>query len=333
MDKRSQTGQNPFSADRTTERERIKTLKHIIRQYELIKAGTHPKLKTVSDLTHGTGMSRQLLNKYLKRYEILGEAGLMPQKRGQKLHTIRKYEKAITERVISLRRQGYNRYDIMEQISERGEASPSRSWINKKLILYGLNKMTDELKVERRRIIKERIGELGHIDSHYLPRGIIKGEGKQYYLISVIDDCSRLMWSELTESLDSLKVMFRVMRCLQMLKRTYGIEFKEIMTDNGGEYKQPPNAKDKEDHPVEQLFLELGIKHIYTKPYRPQTNGKVERLWGTLETELLSETFETKKALQEELLKYIVFYNEYRPHQSLENKTPMEFSKTCQRIK
>ncbi|MDR1123656.1 MAG: hypothetical protein LBL61_03460, partial [Elusimicrobiota bacterium] len=65
MDKNSLTGQKPFSADRTTERERIKILKHIIRQYELIKAGTHPKIKTMSDLTHGAGMSRQLLNKYL----------------------------------------------------------------------------------------------------------------------------------------------------------------------------------------------------------------------------------------------------------------------------
>jgi transposase InsO family protein len=118
-----------------------------------------------------------------------------------------------------------------------------------------------------------------------------------------------------------------------MLKRAYDIKFKEIMTDNGGEYKNPANAKDKEDHPVEQLFLELGIKHIYTKPYRPQTNGKVERLWGTLESELLSETFESKEELKEELMRYIIFYNEYRPHQSLGNKTPLEFSKTCQRIK
>jgi len=318
--------------DRTTERERVKQLLRIIREYELIKSATHPTLKTVQELTRTNGLSRQLLNKYLRRYEMLGEDGLLPQKRGQKLHTIRKYAKEVSERVISLRRQGYNRYDIMELMGKGSKPVPSKSWVNNKLVLYGLNKMTDEIKEERRRIIKERIGELGHIDSHYLPKGIIKGDGKQYYLISVIDDCSRLMWSEMTDTLSSLNVMFRVMRCLQMLKSAYGVEFKEMLTDNGGEYGSGPTAKNKNKHPVERLLQELNIKHIYTRPYRPQTNGKVERLWGTLETELLSETFESREGLEEELLKYIVYYNEYRPHQGIGNKTPLEYSKNCQRI-
>lgn len=294
----------------------------------MIKRGKHPKLKTVYELTRNVGISRQVLNKYLLRYEKLGEAGLLPQKRGQKLHTIRKYDEEVTARIIELRRQGYNRYDIIELMQQDGKRTPSLSWINNKLKSYGLNKMTDEIKAERQRIIKERVGELGHIDSHYLPKNIIKGDATQYYLISVIDDCSRLMWSELTDSLSSLNVMFMVMRCLQMLKSSYGVKFDEIMTDNGGEYKGP----DKDKHPVERLLQELIVKHIYTKPYRPQTNGKVERLWGTLEQELLSEIFETKEALEEELLRYIVYYNEHRPHQGIENKTPLKKSQTCQRI-
>ncbi len=318
--------------DRTTERERVKQLRRILREYELIKRGTHPTLKYVQELTRSNGLSRQLLNKYLRRYEMLGEEGLLPQKRGQKLHSIRKYGKEVAERVINLRRQGYNRYDIMELMGKASTPTPSKSWVNNKLVLYGLSKMTDKIKEERKRIIKERIGELGHIDSHYLPKGIIKGDGKQYYLISVIDDCSRLMWSELTDSLSSLNVMFRVMRCLQMLKSAYGIEFEEVMTDNGGEYGSGPRAKNKNNHPVERLLQELSIKHIYTRPYRPQTNGKVERLWGTLETELLSETFQTPEALGEELLKFIVYYNEHRPHQGIGNKTPLEQSKNCQRF-
>jgi transposase InsO family protein len=263
----------------------------------------------------------------------MGEEGLLPQKRGQKLHTIRKYGQEIRERVIKLRRQGYNRYDIIEIIEKEKKEVPSKSWINKKLKEYGLNKMTDEIKRERNRIIKERVGELGHIDSHYLPKNIIKGEGKQYYVISVIDDSSRLMWSEVSENLSSINVMFRVMRCLQMLNRAYGIRFEEVMTDNGSEYGSGARAKNKESNAVERLLKELEIRHIYTKPYRPQTNGKAERLWGTMEEELLSETFESKEALEEELLKYIIYYNEHRPHQAIGNKTPLEYSKTCQRIK
>jgi transposase InsO family protein len=304
-----------------------------MRQYELIKAGQHPKLKRVWELTRNVGMSRQLLNKYIRRYESMGEEGLLPQKRGQKLHTIRKYGEEIRERVIELRRKGYNRYDIIEIMGKESKEVPSKSWINKKLEEYGLNKMTDEIKKEHKRIIKERVGELGHIDSHYLPKNIIKGDGKRYYLISVIDDSSRLMWSELTDNLSSLNVMFRVMRCLQMLKMEYKVEFEEVMTDNGCEYGSGPRAKNKESNPVERLLKELGIRHIYTRPYRPQTNGKVERLWGTLEEELLSETYESREALEEGLQRYIIYYNEHRPHQGIGNKTPLKQSQICQRIK
>jgi hypothetical protein len=95
------------------------------------------------------------------------------------VYTILKYGKEIEEQVINLRRQ----CDIIvEIIGKESKEEPSKSWINKKLTEYGLNKMTDEIKKEHKRIIKERVGELGHMDSHYLPKNIIK----EIYLISVI---------------------------------------------------------------------------------------------------------------------------------------------------
>jgi len=47
------------------------------------------------------------------------------------------------------------------------------------------------------------------------------------------------------------------------------------MSDNGPEFK---GTLDRE-HPFETMCSELDIRHIYTKPYRPQTNGKVEAFW------------------------------------------------------
>ena len=48
-------------------------------------------------------------------------------------------------------------------------------------------------------------------------------------------------------------------------------------------------------HPMERMLLELGITHRYTRPYRPQTNGKVERFWRTLNEDLLEgTTFESR---------------------------------------
>jgi len=79
--------------------------------------------------------------------------------------------------------------------------------------------------------------------------------------------------------------------------------------------------------------MEMGIKHRYTRPYRPQTNGKVERFWRTIEDDLLRETtFDTLKELNEELMQYLYYYNHERPHQALEGKTPNDINGICPRI-
>ena len=73
------------------------------------------------------------------------------------------------------------------------------------------------------------------------------------------------------------------------------------------------------------MLMELGIKHRYTKPYRPQTNGKVERFWRTLEDDLKrGTTFDSLEELKDELLQYLVYYNHQRPHQGIDGKTPAE---------
>jgi transposase InsO family protein len=77
----------------------------------------------------------------------------------------------------------------------------------------------------------------------------------------------------------------------------------------------------------------LGITHRYTRPYRPQTNGKAERFWRTLEEDLLFETaFDSPEQLKEELLQYLIYYNQHRPHQALNGKTPAEVNQNCPRI-
>ena len=54
------------------------------------------------------------------------------------------------------------------------------------------------------------------------------------------------------------------------------------MTDNGSEFGSGKFTKNKHDQPFERLLLEMSMKHRYTKPYRPQTNDKIERFWKTL---------------------------------------------------
>jgi len=117
-----------------------------------------------------------------------------------------------------------------------------------------------------------------------------------------------------------------------MIADTYDIRFKEVMTDNGPEMGKKTSSK-KAEHPFERMLMELGIKHRYTRPYRPQTNGKVERIWRTLEDDLLCDTtFDSLEHIKEELLQYLYYYNQERPHQALNGKTPVQFNENCPRI-
>ena len=73
-------------------------------------------------------------------------------------------------------------------------------------------------------------------------------------------------------------------------------------------------------------MIELGIKHRYTKPYMPQTNGKVERFWRTLKVDLLEDSiFKDLEHISQELSEYIVYYNHERTHQALNNICPVKF--------
>ncbi|RED23982.1 integrase-like protein, partial [Rhodopseudomonas thermotolerans] len=76
--------------------------------------------------------------------------------------------------------------------------------------------------------------------------------------------------------------------------------------------------------------------HRYTRPYRPQTNGKIERFWRTLDDDVIDgATFDNLDHFANELFEYMVYYNNFRPHQALGGKTPKDFAadkKTDQRI-
>ena len=74
------------------------------------------------------------------------------------------------------------------------------------------------------------------------------------------------------------------------------------MSDNGAEFASRTQPA---EHPFEAMLLELGIKHRYTRPYRPQTNGKVERFWRTLDDDVIEgATFDNLDHFAKELFDY-----------------------------
>jgi len=235
--------------------------------------------------------------------------------------------------VLAERAKGCNRYEINHILrSKLKEKTPSPSGIYKILKRHGVNRLTKPMKAEKREIIKEKAGELAHIDCHHLSKDLLAKERKRYYLVGVVDSCTRVAWAEVVEDIKSISVMFAVLHCFNYVGDRYDIKFAEALTDNGPEFG-PKDSKLKLHHPFERLLIEMGIKHRYIKPYRPQTNGKVERFWRTLNEDLIDGThFEDLAHFKDELFKYLLYYNKLRPHQGLGGKTPDEASQICQRI-
>ena len=113
---------------------------------------------------------------------------------------------------------------------------------------------------------------LWHGDWHYLDNG--------NYLIAFIDDASRKVFSleypymTTKNTITALKLSFDF----------FGSKPKELMTDNGTQFKQLKYNKRKDcNHPFMIFCKENNINQIFTRANRPQTNGKIERWFGTYE--------------------------------------------------
>ena len=83
---------------------------------------------------------------------------------------------------------------------------------------------------EKRRIIKEKAGELAHIDCRNVSRDTIANDNKRYYLLCVLDSCSRIAWAEVMCDIKALSAMFSSMLCFSEIAKRYSIQFEEALT-------------------------------------------------------------------------------------------------------
>jgi transposase InsO family protein len=311
--------------DLTLKRNYLQTYRQLISDYEQIKSGHHPKYKLAKEFYEANHTDRRSFLKYYNRYKQSGNPDdLLPGKRGPKYQT-RRPSVADEQQVLELRKRGCNKFEISSQLKQKSDKfTPSPSGVYNILKRYHQNRLTAADKEVKRKIIKERMGQLGHIDCHHLSKSVIRGQHRNLYLLCVLDDYSRLAWAEVMEDITALTTMFTAMRCMQRLKQEFGIQFEELIADNGPEFGTA-TSQNKHNHPFERMLVETGIKRRYMKPYRPQTNGKVERFWRTLKEDLIEETdFDSFEELEDELLKYLVYYNWERPHQGINGKKPID---------
>lgn len=311
------------SNDSTLKNNYIQTYQFLISEYEEVKSKKHPTFKKVKDFYQAHGTCAQTFLKYYSRYKQSKDLQkLLPGKRGPR-YSSRRTAKEIEDLVLVQRDRGCNKFEINSILRPTlKDKTPSASGIYQILKRYGKNRLTKPMQEEKRRIIKEKAGELAHIDCHHLSKDMIAGDKNRYYLVCVMDSSTRVAWAEVVEDIKSISVMFTTLRCLNHLTEQFSVKFSEVLTDNGPEFG-PKESSQKRHHPFERMLLELGIKHRYIKPYRPQTNGKVERFWRTINEDLIEGTyFESIEHFKDELFKYILYYNKLRPHQGIDGKTP-----------
>jgi transposase InsO family protein len=88
------------------------------------------------------------------------------------------------------------------------------------------------------------------------------------------------------------------------------------MTDNAFSYVRNGSLR--------ELLAERGIKHLTTKPYRPRTNGKVERFHQTMAREwAYGLVYRSHRHRAHALPHWLVHYNRRRPHSSLGDRPPI----------
>lgn len=308
--------------DATMERRHIQTMLRYIDGYELVKKRLHPEYKTASAFYAGVGVCKQNFLKYYRRYVGQGReiGSLIPHRTGRKFKDAMAYAPEIIQAVKDISSRGYNRYDIALQLKQLLGIELPPTTVYRLLKKLGVHHLNPVIKQEKRRIIKMEAGELGHIDIHYLTKGIVKDcTHQKLYLLGIIDSYSRVCWVEVIDSIKSTHVTFAAMDTLMRLKHRYDIQFTDMMSDNGQEF----SSKNNPYHPFEKMLNFYGIRHRYTKPFTPKTNGKIERFWKTIEDELLSgEQFDTLTELKHYITGYNIYYNEHRIHQGISNKKP-----------
>jgi transposase InsO family protein len=134
------------------------------------------------------------------------------------------------------------------------------------------------------------------------------------YVHSIVDDCSRLAYSEIHADETAATVTAFTRRALDWFLEQ-GIVCERMMTDNAFAYTQSKAFK--------QLLWQRAISHLRTRPYTPRTNGKVERFHQTLMREwAYALQYASSDARAQALPHWINHYNERRNHSALGNRPP-----------
>ena len=284
--------------------------------------------------------------RWSKRYQAIVDAGRVPsaadmadrpsRPRRSPRQTRRKTERKIVH-LRTKRRMG--------PVQIGGRLGVPASTVHRVLIRHGLNRLDrmDKATGQVIRYERDHPGDLVHMDVKKFARvpagGGWKIHGRGWdttetaaranrrshqrhgrgkvgysYVHSIVDDCSRLAYSEVHDDETTVTVLGFWMRAVAFFAE-HGVTLRQLMTDNGPAYRSLALAA---------LLQQQGIEHLFTRPYRPQTNGKVERYQRTLRDEWgYGKAYASESARRNALTAWLHIYNHHRPHTAIGGKPPI----------
>ncbi len=296
----------------------------ILKEYDLIKARKSNQFKTVKDLCSFFEIHRKDIRRYYERWVQADRdpKALLPRKPGPRPGQLKRLTKDEERMIMKIQRRFEASGPILyEMIKDRFDLPPSVSTIYRTFKQYPLNA---KRKSAIKRYEKAYPGELAHSDTYKLDPTLVVGRQK-YHLAGFLDDCTRLCYVELLERATSNETSQAFGRGYKWFM-LHGFSLDALMSDNGSEFcSVSPNETRRKQHAFQTLLSFLEVKHLRTRPYRPQTNGKIERFWRTLQEECLAkqEKTLTKNELVQEIKQFMYYYNYQRRHASLDYKPPL----------
>jgi transposase InsO family protein/transposase len=271
--------------------------------------------------------SEKTCGKWVARYRADSESGLLDRSSAPETVANRTDERRI-EAIAALRRLRFTGPELAEVF---GMALSTVSGI---LMRIGMGRLGRLGLEPAERYERERPGELIHIDVKKLGRiarpghRMLGGQSARAqagyhrrvhrlgweYVHVAIDDCTRLAYAEVLPDEKSTTVIGFLRRAVAFYRR-HGITVERLMTDNGSAYRSTLHAL---------ACRAMGIRHLRTRPYRPQTNGKAERLIRTMlggwaYGALYRDSSERTAALDG----WLWHYNHHRRHAAIGRQPPI----------
>ena len=284
----------------------------------------------LTEAAEAAGVSARTAGKWVRRYRAEGEAGLLDRSSAPK-HVHNATAPDRVEAIVALRRVRLTGPEIAETLEM---ATSTVSAVLKRIGLGKLSRLEPAEPV--RRYERSRPGELIHIDVKKLGRISAKGAGHRvtgrrnteikrgsdgalrtgWERVHVcVDDATRLAYVEVLPDEKAATAIGFLRRALAFY-RSHGITVEGLMTDNGSAYRSAAHAV---------ACRAMGIKHIRTQPYRPQTNGKAERFIRTMLGEwAYAAVYGSSPERAAALSGWIERYNYRRRHGALGHRPPIQ---------